>query len=162
MLGFKDDHGNLWDTIVVEQWKYEVGDWVVEPGLPDHHLRIVQQFWDGSILWYRIFDTSLREHHGDYRWRQAIELEARSYLKTRPAADQIPAILERTERCRLIEWSILGRTDCESIQGWIHTGEEKDRWSPQVWIGIGLGVFGAIAVASNQPPQRRRSTRRRA
>jgi hypothetical protein len=31
-----------------------------------------------------------------------------------------------------------------------------------VWIGIGLGVFGAIAVASNQPPRRRRSTRRRA
>jgi hypothetical protein len=94
MYGLNDNQGNFWTSIVVAPWKYESGDWVIEPGLPDHHLRIVQQFWDGDLRWYRIFDTSLRDHYGDYRWRQASELESKSYLKARPAADQIPAIPE--------------------------------------------------------------------
>jgi hypothetical protein len=157
MYGWNDDRGSFWNAIVVESWKYESGDWVVEPGLPDHHLRIVQQFLDAqNVRWYGIFDTSLRENYGDYRWRQANELEPKSRLKARPEPDQVPAILERTAFCRGIEWSMLARTDCESIQGWIHSGNENDRWSPQVWMGIGLGVLGVIALASGQPKQRRR------
>lgn len=157
MLAWKDEQANLWDYVVVEQWMYEAGDWVVERGLPEHHLRIVQQFSDASaIRWYRTFDTSLREHHGDYRWCQADELESKSRLKARPNPDQVPAILERTEQCRFIEWSIFARTDCESIQGLIHSGNEQDRWSSQVLLGIGVGVLGAIALASSQPKQRRR------
>ena len=159
MVGLKDDQGNCWNSVVIEPWKYESGDWVVEPGLPEHHLRIVQRFqqiFDGNVVrWYSIFNTSLREHHGDYKWRQANELESKSRLKMRPDADQVPAILERTEQCRFIQWSILARTDCESIQGWIHSGDEADRWSSQVWIGIGAGVLSVIVLAANQPKQRR-------
>ena len=152
MYGWKDDQGNFWNPIVLETWTCRSGDWVVEPGLPDHHLRIVQQLIDANdVRWYRIFDTSLRDVYGDYRWRQANELEPKSRLKTRPQPDQVPAILERTEFCRGIGWSMLARTDCESIQGWIHSGNENDRWSPQVWIGIGAGVLSAIALASSQP-----------
>lgn len=145
----------MWNSQVQMFWKYEVGDWVVEPGLPDHHLRIVQQFVDGNLAcWYGIFDTSLKNMYGDYRWRQANELEPKSRLKARPQPDQVPAILERTEFCRGIEWSMLARTDCESIQGWIHSGNEQDRWSPQVWIGIGAGALAAIALSSRRPTRR--------
>lgn len=144
----------MWNPQLQILWNYQEGDWVVEPGLPDHHLRIVQWFVDGNLVrWYRVFDTSSRNVYGDYRWRLADELESKSRLKARPEPDRIPAILERTEQCRFIEWSILARTDCESIQGWIHSGDEQDRWSPQVWIGVGL-VAGVIALAS-QPKQRR-------
>lgn len=139
----------MWNPQLQFWWNYQEGDWVVEPGIPDHHLRIVQRFVDGNLVrWYRIFDTSPKDVYGDYRWRQADELEAKSRLKARPTPDQIPAILQRTEQCRFIEWSILARTDCESIQGWIHSGDEQDRWSSQVWIGV--GVVGAIVLASQQ------------
>lgn len=147
MLGWKYEQGNLWNTVVVEHWNYEAGDWVVELGLPDHHLRIVRQFFDASaVRWYRIFDTSLRGGYGDYGWRQADELESKSRLKARPEPDQVPAILERTERCRFVEWSILARTECESIQGWIHTGNESDRWSSQVWMALPFSVQSLLRV----------------
>lgn len=146
----------MWNPQFQILWSYQEGDWVVEPGLPDHHLRIVQRLVDVNLIrWYQIFDTSLKNVYGDFRWRQADELETKSRLKARPNADQVPAILRRTEQCRFIEWSILARTDCESIQGWIHSGDEQDRWSPQVWISVGFGVLGAIALAS-QPKQRPR------
>lgn len=154
MVGWKDEQGNLWSFVPVEPWNYEAGDWVVEPGLPDHHLRIVRQFWDGNVRCYLTFDTSLRDVYAEYRVRLADELESKSFLRARPRHDQVPAILERTEFCRGIGWSMLARTDCESIQGWIHSGDEADRWSSQVWIGIGA-VLGGIVLAANQPKQRR-------
>jgi len=151
-----DDQGNFWNSEVVESWKYESGDWVEEPGLPDHHLRIVQQVLDANnVRWYSIFDTSFGDGYAEYRWRPANELESKSRLKARPEPDEVPAVLERTAFCRGIGWSLLARTDCESIQGWIQSGSENDRWSPQVWMGIGLGVLGAFAWASGQPKQRR-------
>jgi hypothetical protein len=156
MYGWNDDQGNFWNTVVVESWKYQSGEWVVEPGLPDHHLRIVQQVLDANdVRWYSIFDTSLRDSYGDYRRRQANELEPKSRLKSRPEPEEVPAVLERTAFCRGIEWSVLAQTDCESLQGWIHSGNENDRWSPQVWIAIGAGVLSAIALANGQSKQRR-------
>jgi hypothetical protein len=149
MYGWIDGQGNFLQLAVVDPWKYQAGDWVVEPGLPDHHLRVIEQFFDANgARWYTIFDTSLREQYGDYRWRNAEELERLSNLKARPEPQDLPAILARAASCRGIAWSMLARTDCESIQGWIHSGDESDRWSAQVWLGIGLGVF---ALASNQP-----------
>lgn len=141
---------------LVASWKYQSGDWVVEPGLPDHHLRIIERFIDANgAPWYTIFDTSLRVDYGDYRWRHADELEPRSRLKARPDPDAVPAILARTLSCCGIGWSMLARTDCESIQGWIQSGNEDDRWSPQVCMGIGAGLLGAIALVNNLPQQRR-------
>ena len=55
---------------LVRAWKYQTADWVVEPGLPDHHLRIIQQHVDpNSIGWYSIFDTRLAQGHSDYSLR---------------------------------------------------------------------------------------------
>lgn len=152
MLGWKDGEGNLWNSVGVEPWKFGPGDWVVEPGLPNHHLRIVERHLENNVRWYKIFDTRMNDV-GEYRWRQANELESKSFLYASPTPDQIPAILERTESCRGIEWSAWVRTDCESIQRWIHTGNENDRWSPQVLIGVGLAAV--ITLACTQPNQQR-------
>jgi hypothetical protein len=144
----------MWNSQVRIPWKYEAGDWVVEPGLPDHHLRIVQQVLDANARWYLIFDTNLfTEGYGNHKWRGADELEWKSRLGARPHPNDVPAVLERTASCRFIKYSILARTDCESLQRWIHSGEERDRWSPQVWIGAGL--FGAVILAYAQPKQGR-------
>src|SRR5260370_11252833 len=125
MYEWNDDQRNFWNAVVIESWKYQSGDWVVEPGLPDHHLRIVQEVLDANnVRWYSIFDTSLGDGYAEYRWRQANELESKSRLKARPEPDEVAAILERTAFCRGIGWSLLARTDCESIQGWIHSGSE--------------------------------------
>ena len=147
MLGYKDEAGNLWNYAAVESWKYQAGDWVVEPGFPDHHLRIIEQHWDREgVRWYVIFDTSLTGQYSDYKWCPANELESQSRFEARPHPNDVPAIRQRTESCRYILYSLLARTDCESLQRWIHTGAEDDRWSPQVWIG-GLGIVGMIALA---------------
>ena len=76
-----------------------------------------------------------------------------------PHPGQIPAILERAALSRFLSYSLFARTDCESLQRWIHTGNEQDRWSPQVWMGIGGSVLGTLVVAANQP--KRRGSRRR-
>ena len=144
MYRLKVDQGNFWN------WKFEIADWVMEPGLPNHHLRIIHRFLDASgVRWYIIHDTHLLDV-SDYRYRQADELEPKSNLYARPHPDHVQAILERAELCRGIEWSALARTDCESIQRWIHTGNEGDRWSPQVWMGIGVAVLGAVILANTQ------------
>jgi hypothetical protein len=126
---------------------------VVEPGFPDHHLRIIQQLHENGVRWYLIFDTSLTGRVSDYKWRLADDLESKSRLEKRPDPDDVEAILERTASCRYILYSLLARTDCESLQRWIHTGNEADRWSPQVLIGVGLAAV--ITLACTQPNQQR-------
>ncbi len=127
---------------VVQQWRYQPWDWVMLFGFPNHHLRIVEQRWNGSVRWYWIFDTRLGSH-GEYSWRRADELdpEHKSVLIARATPDQIPGIRQRTEQCHLVGYSFLARTDCESIQRWIQTGKEGDRWSPQVVAGAGAGLL---------------------
>jgi len=141
----------------VIEWKYEVGDWVVEPGLPNHHLRVVRHFVNlgpldfRPVRWYGIFDTNLLERGGgDYSWRLADELEHTSFLNARPAPGQVPEILKRTEQCRHLPWSIMNRTDCESIQRWIHSGDENDRWSPQVLLGVGTAIAALVFALNRQ------------
>lgn len=144
---------------LVRAWKYQTADWVVEPGLPDHHLRIIQQHVDpNSIGWYSIFDTRLAQGHSDYSLRRADELEATSRLESRPHSADVGAILQRTASCHFVAYSLFARTDCESLQRWIHTGEENARWSPQVLAGVAL--LGGIALAFIKPnvrQSRRRS-----
>jgi hypothetical protein len=144
MLGSRDEQGNLWNYPVVEQWKYGQADWVVESGFPDHHLRIIRQLFQDGVRWYLVFNTSLAGRFSDYKWRRASELESKSRLEKRPDANDVEAILKRAASCRYILYSLLARTDCESLQRWIHTGDEGDRWSPQVWKGIGGGVLLTI------------------
>jgi hypothetical protein len=114
----------------------------MELGFPNHHLRTVEQRWINSTRWYLIFDTRLGSH-GDYRLRPAHELESKSVRIAGASPDQIPGIRQRTEFCRCIGYSFLARTDCESIQRWIQTGNPADRWSPQVVAGAGAGVLTA-------------------
>jgi hypothetical protein len=48
----------VWNPEVRILWQYKAGDWVVEPGIPGHHLRIIQQSFDAdSVRRYRVFDT---------------------------------------------------------------------------------------------------------
>ena len=129
-------------------WKYQTGDWVMEPGLPNHHLRIIDVLVDdNSVRFYLIFDTTMRDGFSDFRWRQADELEFKSKLEARPHADQVPAIVQRVLLCRYVGYSLWSRTDCESLQRWIHTGMEQVRWSPQVWTAIGTAIVGSFLTA---------------
>ena len=107
----------VWNEPMVQDWKYKAADWVVEPSLPDHHLRIIAQFVDPNLRrWYRIFDTRLTQVHSDYSFRLADELDANSRLEARPHPDDVEAILQRTKSCRFLKYSIPARTDCESLQ----------------------------------------------
>ena len=95
----------------------------VEPGFPDHHLRIIgQRYGDNGIRWSLIFDTSARKRLSDHKWRCADELETQVKIGEETHPDDIPAIFERTGSCCYVLYSLLERTDCESIQRWIHTG----------------------------------------
>jgi hypothetical protein len=162
MQGFAHSHKQHQTTDASGIWRYEAADWVVEPGLIDHHLRIVRGFVNHEgVRTYQVFDTSLRVGFSDYSLRLADELESKSRLQSRPPVLQVPFILHRTELCRYIDYSLLARTDCESLQRWIHTGNEQNRWSPQVWTFVAT-VFGSIVVAlvQHQPPQRIHRRRR--
>jgi len=143
-------------------WKYQAGDWVVEPGFPNHHLRIIDSLIDDNhIRWYLIFDTTMRDGFSDFRWRHADALESTSKLEARPRPEDVPAIIERAIQVRYLLYSILSRTDCETLQRWIHTGMEQVRWSPQVWTGIAATVIGSLFIAASQQPAPRRQRRRR-
>lgn len=163
MLGYRDEAGRCYrldQAVVAYQqfmpWRYRVGDWVVEPGLITHHLRIIECIVDeNSLGWYRIFDTTLQDGRGDYKLRDADELETKSSLYRRPNPNDISAILQRASKCQYIDYSIFDRTDCESIQAWIHTGEENDRWSSQVWVGVGAAVGGLVLAFGQSKPKRR-------
>src|ERR1017187_7916958 len=86
MMGYRDEAGRFYSldqaVVAYQQFtprRYEVGDWVAEPGLITHHLRIIECVVDdNSFGWYRIFDTTLQDGHGDYKLRDADELEAKS------------------------------------------------------------------------------------
>jgi hypothetical protein len=123
-------------------FKFQVADWVKKLGVPQHHLRITQVLVDDNgQRWYEIFDTTLQRGRADYEWVLADQLEEFSVLVAR--AESIAHATEILERCKPLyglQYAIPGRQDCESIQRFIHTGREADRWSPQVWTGIAAAV----------------------
>jgi len=136
-------------------FKYQSADWVRQYGLPQHHLRIISLYVDvNGQRWYWIFDTTLNRKYADYRWIGASELEAGSELVL-PADNDMHAwyILQRCERLRCVKYSIPQKLDCESLQRFIQTGREDDRWSPQVvWTGLLASVAvtcGIIAYSRN-------------
>jgi hypothetical protein len=124
--------------------KYQRADWVKQYGLPQHHLRIVDvQFCYATYRWkYQVFDTTLSRRFADFFWMDAAELELNSELVMN--ADNFQHANEIIARCgqlRGLWYSIPARTDCESIQGFIQAGQEKDRFSPQV-----QGALGTVAI----------------
>lgn len=130
-------------------WSFQAGDWVVEKGIPDHHLRIIEQFTDAlGIRFYIVFETSLRDKFSGLRYRNAEQLESKAAWKM-GAGNDLDAILERARRACGIPYSILARTDCESLQRWIQSGKEEDRWSTQLWLALGLGGLGLLFFGSN-------------
>jgi hypothetical protein len=134
-------------------FRFQVGDWVKEIGLPQHHLRVTALDLDMNtgLPIYQIFDTTLRRGHADYEWRWAHEFEANSMLVQRADSSRhVQQILERCQNFYCLKYSIPQRQDCESIQRFIHTGREEDRWSPQVWTGIAAAVTVGIIVAANR------------
>jgi hypothetical protein len=103
-------------------------------------------------------DATAARSFTDYDWILAEKLEGESRLVNRPDAQHVPAILARAAQCRYLPYSIPARTDCESLQRWIHTGLEQFRWSGQVWTGMAT-VVGAVivaAVTADQRPKRGR------
>jgi len=136
-----NSHDGLWNapTFYVRPqiaWRYQAGDWVIEPGIPDHHLRIAEQRLDESgSRQYVVFDARPNQLSG-YGLRNADELERKSKLNVRPQPHEIPAVMQRTQRACGLKYSVLGHTECESLQRWIQTGDEKDRWSPQLLLAI--------------------------
>jgi hypothetical protein len=130
--------------------------------LINHHLRITARWTDeNGKRWYQIFDTTAKRGHGDYEIISAAELEKHCRLFRRPSEAAIPGIVARVPFCRYVPYSIKNRQDCESIQRWIETGEEKYRFSPQVWtfaallaFSIGYGVYQAYKP---KPRRRRRA-----
>lgn len=139
-------------------FKYQDGDWVKEYGIPEHHLRIIifVEMEDGG-RWYMTYDTTLQQGYSEYKWRWADELEAKSELVQHadgPAHLQL--ILARCLATWHLKYSIPARLDCESLQRFIQTGQEEDRWSPQVWTGIGIvAVVGLVFALANQKQGKR-------
>lgn len=142
-------------------WTHEVGDWIVSPswgGLIDHHMRVIDRLTDiNGQRWYRIFDTTLARGHADYEWVAADALERNSRIVQRPHPFFVLAILDRAAKCKGLKYSVSDRQDCESLQRWIHTGQEQYRWCPQVWTAVAT-VFGSVLIAAFQ---KKASTRRR-
>jgi len=130
-------------------WSFRAGDWVVEKGVPNHHLRIIEQFTDAlGIRFYVVFETSQRDKFSGFRYRNAEQLESTATWKM-GAGNELDAIVERARRACGIPYSILARTDCESLQRWIQSGKEEDRWSTQLWFALGLGGLGLLFFGSN-------------
>jgi hypothetical protein len=148
-----------------DMWKYLEGDWVMSPswaGLVDHHLRITGRLIDGNWeRWYQVFDTTLTRGYADYSWLRAGEFENESRLVNRPDWACVAGTLQRTAYCQNVPYSIPNRTDCESLQRWIHTGLEQYRWNPQIWTLVAT-LVGGVAIAyfnTNEKPKRRKSRR---
>jgi hypothetical protein len=149
-------------------WKYEVGDRTLEPGFFDHYRTIIeskifyrrydpwgQPFYveqenpfsgeQGEAL-YLTFDTTLGRGHAGYEWIDAVPFESRSSLDIRPAAELVPSVLARAQYCveQGVPYSVLDRTDCDSLTRWLYTDE---RWNRQL-VTVAGGLFlGALAVA---------------
>jgi hypothetical protein len=148
------------------EWKYEIADWIMSPSwgfLIDHHMRITNRLVDvNSQRWYQILDTTLTRGEADYEWVVADAIEKNSRLVQRPDPRVVPAILQRTAQCKGLKYSIPERLDCESLQRWIHTGQEQYRWCPQVWTLVAT-LVGSVVIAAFQTkpkPKRRRAYRR--
>ena len=125
-------------------FEYRNGDWVKELGVPEHHLRVINSFIDNGYRWYQTYDTTLERRYSEYQLRSADELEANSVLVQRAESpDHLIAILARCEATRHMSYSVPAKWDCHSLQRYIQTGREEDRWCPQVWTGI---AFFAVAV----------------
>ena len=132
-------------------FKYAVADWVKEYGLPQHHLRIIDHrvVHDGFQLvrQYLIFDTTLRRGHADYEWVAADRLEANSELvEHTDDLVKMHEILTMCQRCRYVRYSILKRLDCESLQRYIQTLDEAQRYSQQVRGWATVGAIGFLVV----------------
>jgi hypothetical protein len=140
------------------RFKYRDGDWVKERGFPEHHLRIMYFFEsdDGRRL-YMTYDTTLKRGYSDYELRDANQLEANSDLVQHADNDMhLQYILARCQASQHIKYSIPGRTDCESLQRFIQTGDEADRWCPQLWKYIAIAAVGAFFFSViNQNSKRR-------
>lgn len=155
---------NFNDATAESDWGFRIADWAQSTGvsylfLINHHLRITARWMDEyGVRWYQIFDTTAKRGHADYEWVLATEIEKYCRLVKRPPAHAIPGILARTAQCRYVPYSIYNRQDCESIQRWIDTGEEKYRFSPQVWTAVALLAFsvGYGIYQANKPKPRRR------
>ena len=120
-------------------------------------MRIIDRLVDENLFrWYQIFDTTAARGFADYEWILADKLESESTLVNRSDWQHVPAMLVWAAQCRYLPYSIPARTDCESLQRWIHTGLEQFRWSGQLWTGIAT-VIGAVivaAVTAEQKPRR--------
>jgi hypothetical protein len=132
-----------------EMPKFGAGDWLVKKGIPDHHLRVIEPHTDHlGNRFYLVFETSLRDKLSGFRYRNAEQLESTATWKM-GAGNDLDGILDRARRACGIEYSILAHTDCESLQRWIQTGKEEDRWSTQVWWALGFGGLGLFFFGSN-------------
>jgi hypothetical protein len=135
-------------------FKYGDGAWVKERGFPEHHLRIIFAFFDDEgERWYQVFDTTLKRGYADYEWRRADQLEANSDLVANAQDNQhLWFIGARCAAVQHVKYSLPARTDCESLQRFVQTGQEADRWCPQLWKMLaGCAAVGVlVAVANNR------------
>jgi hypothetical protein len=160
-------------------WKYEAGDRTLEPGLFDHYRTIIerrivyrrydpwgQPFYaeegnpfssERGEAFYLTFDTRLSRGHAAYEWIDAVAFETESSLDFRPAAESVPAVLARARYCveQGIPYSVLERTDCDSLTRWLYTDERWNRQLVTVAGGLILGAVAAACVSSFGPQQSR-------
>ena len=160
------------------EWKYEVGDRTLEPGLFDHYRTIVgsqvfylrydahgqafyeatPRFWgEPGQAFYLTFDTSLRRGYPAYTWVDAAEFEKKSNLDFRPPAELVPTVLAKAGLCvqMRLPYSVPKQTDCDSLTRWLYTNE---RWNKQMATTVGGLVLStlAFAIADSIAPQKHR------
>jgi hypothetical protein len=162
-----------------DEWKYEVGDRTLEPGLFHHYRTIINRqvfykrqdvygqaffaedqafFGEQGEPFYLTFDTSLSRGHPAYTWVGAVEFENKSSLDFRPPANFVQVVLAKAQVCveRQVPYSVFNQTDCDSLTRWLYTNE---RWNKQLATTIGSVVLGTLALAIVDTlvgPQKRR------
>jgi hypothetical protein len=95
---------------------------------------------------YQIFDTTLDRRISGFISVDAAELDANSMLvKSAENYQHGEAIVNRCVQLQNVWYSIPARTDCESLQGFIHCGREEDRHSSQVQGALGVAALALIA-----------------
>jgi hypothetical protein len=158
------------DAKAQDDWIFEIADWIKSTSasclfLIDHHMRITARWkCEDGVRWYQIFDTTLERGFADYKWVLAAELEKHCQRFRRPPAYAIPGILARVPYCQNVPYSVKDCQDCESIQRWIETGQEKYRFSTQVWSYVAIVGFAfvhGITQSSKPKPRRKRLTVRK-
>lgn len=161
------------------EWKYEVGDRTLEPGVFDHYRAIIQRqiFYRRYDAWgqpfytaeeqffgeqgepsYLTFDTTLSRGYPAYSWVNAVEFEKTSGLDFRPPAEFVPMVLAKAQVCveQQVPYSVLKQTDCDSLTRWLYTNE---RWNRQLATTVGGLVLTTLVFAfvdSLEPQKRRR------